>query len=84
MVVCGMSRIGKKILKKLEVDGCSQDLGSRRTEWGSGRPSTTETLVFKGYKLSPFNQKVLSQTRLSWGCFIITELSSENWNSTRP
>lgn len=53
MVIYGMGRMGKKILKKLEVDGCSQHLGSRRIEWGSERPTTTETLLLKGFTLSP-------------------------------
>ena len=60
-----MGRIGKKILKKLKVDGCSQTLGSReRMMWERGRTSTKEILVFRGYKLSPLNQKVLSQNRI--------------------
>ena len=60
-----MGRIGKIILRKLKVDGYSQTLGSRdRMAWKRGRTSTKETLVFRGYKLLPLNQKVLTQNRV--------------------
>lgn len=60
-----MCRIGKKILKKLKADGCSHTLGSReRMAWERGRTSAKETLMFRRYKLSPLNPKVLCQNRI--------------------
>lgn len=52
MVVYGMDRIGKQILKKLKVHACSQSLSTKeRMAWG--RISTKEILVFRGFKVSP-------------------------------
>lgn len=61
MVVYGMGKIGKQILKKLKVHACSQSLSTKeRMAWGR----TKEILVFRGYKLSPLNQKVMSQNKI--------------------